>query len=435
MASASDPREGSVSVVREHMEAEVARALGQGALYAAGLGLFAAACLTILVLVEEQPLYELPALFGLVGGVDGLLVSYLARRGLMRGVVGAAVMLLFTTMPTVLFLVAELRYPAGAASFITGPFSLLYTFLIVLTGFLFRFRVSLAAGFFVALQYLCVFSLARPSLVVVDAKDALLYADLTLWSVALNRCLMYVAVGAATGGIALLAQRLALKVLAEQRSKDAVSRLFGQYVSDEVKDHILASPENHRGKRADVVVLFSDLRGFSTFSEGKEPEEVVERLNAYFDRMVRAVREEGGIVDKLIGDAVMAVFGGLVPYDDAPARAVRAARKMREELRALNAAWADEGLAPFDNGVGLHVGPVVLGPIGSEDRKDFTVIGDAVNTAARLEGLTKELGASLVVTKALYERLDEDERAPFRPLGETRVKGKQETLAIYGADL
>jgi len=184
----------------------------------------------------------------------------------------------------------------------------------------------------------------------------------------------------------------------------------------------------------EVVVLFSDLRGFSTFAERRDPAEVVERLNAYFERMVDAINKEGGVVDKFIGDAIMAIFGGLKQLDNPCEAAVRAAVGMREALTELNASWAKEGLEPFDNGVGIHVGEVLQGPIGSRDRKQFTAIGDAVNSAARLEGLTKTNDQPILITDAVHAALPEELQRQFAPLGEVKVKGKRDSLAIFGWD-
>jgi adenylate cyclase len=426
------PEQESRALVARQMDEEVAHSLGQGGLYSAGLGLFAGTLLGVLVLLRGETLYELPAVVAFGSGLASLLVAWVARSGRMRGLALYALMLPFVSLPTLLFLLAELRYPAGAATFLTGPFSVLYAFVIVITGFLLRFRVSAFAGFVVGLQYLGAFYLARPRLLRIDAGDELLYADLTLWSVALNRAMVYAAIGLATGGVAVVAKRLALRALAEQRQKDSISRLFGQYVSEEVKERILADPNAREGQRTEAVILFSDLRGFSTFSEGRAPEEIVARLNVYFEAMVREIRAHGGVVDKFIGDAVMAFFGGLSPIREPELGAVNAARGMRAALAELNARWSAEGLHPFDNGIGLHVGPVVLGPIGSEDRREFTLIGDAVNTASRLEGLTKELSAPILVTAALLARLPEAERRAFSPLGEVAVKGKQEKLSVFG---
>jgi class 3 adenylate cyclase len=276
------------------------------------------------------------------------------------------------------------------------------------------------------------FALSHSTLSAIQAPDELLKSGLTSYFIAGNKSLIMIAMGAITGGVSRISRRLLLRVLEEEREKEVVQRVFGQYVSEVVSDRILSRATNMTGESAHVVILFSDLRGFSAFSEGRDPAEIVSRLNAYFERMVAAIRSEHGVVDKFIGDAVMAVFGGLVELEDPATSAVRAARKMRTSLTELNAEWAKAGLEPFDNGIGLHIGEVILGPLGCEDRMEFTAIGDAVNTAARLEGLCKDKAFPLLITGALYDELEAGEREGFESLGEVSVKGKQVPLRVYG---
>jgi class 3 adenylate cyclase len=159
---------------------------------------------------------------------------------------------------------------------------------------------------------------------------------------------------------------------------------------------------------------------------------VVERLNQYFDRMVSAITKHGGTVDKFIGDAVMATFGGLIVVDNPSEAALAAAMEMRTALAALNQEWALAGIPALDNGIGVHFGQVLQGPIGSQTRKEFTVIGDVVNIASRLESATKELGHPVVFSAAAVEALPEAKRAALKPLGEVALKGRKEPVRVYG---
>jgi class 3 adenylate cyclase len=219
----------------------------------------------------------------------------------------------------------------------------------------------------------------------------------------------------------------------EERERQALNGLFGQYVSTQVRDKLVREKAGLQGEKVTVAVLFSDLRGFTTFSETKTPAELVTRLNQYFDRMVAAISANGGVVDKFIGDAVMAVFGGVLPLERPADSALAAARAMRAELAALNAQWKALGLEPLDTGIGIHFGEVLQGPIGSAQRKEFTVIGDTVNTASRLEGATKELHSPIVLSAAAAEALAPDARATLTPLGEVRLKGKEKPVVVFGA--
>lgn len=228
-------------------------------------------------------------------------------------------------------------------------------------------------------------------------------------------------------------KRLFGRIMSEENEKRSISRLFGQFVSPEVKDKIISEKAGLIGEKKSVAVLFSDVRAFTTFSEATAPEVVVQRLNEYFDAMVRSITSNGGVVDKFIGDAVMAVFGGVLPNQQPCESALSAAFEMRRSLQALNAKWNAAGVAAFDNGIGIHYGVVLQGAIGSADRKDFTIIGDTVNTASRVEGLCKEFGRPILLTGAVYGLLSPEGRAKCSPLGESSVKGKLETVEVFSA--
>ncbi|CAN5729596.1 hypothetical protein BH09MYX1_BH09MYX1_25890 [soil metagenome] len=190
-----------------------------------------------------------------------------------------------------------------------------------------------------------------------------------------------------------------------------------------------------RGKRRDVCVLFSDIRGFTTFAEHTAPDEVVLFLNEFLGHMTRAIEREGGVVDKFIGDAVMALFGLTDATGEASGRpilgsstlAVRAALAMREELARMNGSAHDLKL---DVGFGVHRGPVVAGLIGSPQKRSYTVLGDVVNTSSRLEGMTKQLGAVLLVSHAVKDTLTPGEFV-LRPLGSYVPKGKRDPIGVF----
>ena len=221
--------------------------------------------------------------------------------------------------------------------------------------------------------------------------------------------------------------------LREAGERRRLRRTFERYVAPGVVAEILADPEAAegilRGRRLEVTVLMSDIRGFTTLtrqrSEAGQSELHVRQLNEYLGAMVAVVGQHGGTVDKFIGDAVMAVFGSPVsrgPAEEAR-QAVRCGLAMRAALEALNADWRQRGLTELDNGVGLASGPVLAGQIGSPQRLEFTVIGDTVNLAARLEAMTRQVEAPLVFDTATAVLLAGD--AELRPtsLGSREVKG------------
>jgi adenylate cyclase len=218
----------------------------------------------------------------------------------------------------------------------------------------------------------------------------------------------------------------------EGREKRKMKKLFGQYVSKDVYDRLVANPAlaHLGGERRDMTVLFSDIRGFTTVSESRQPEEIVAMLNEYFSLMVDIVFRHHGTIDKFVGDMVMALFGA--PLDDPrhANHAVDAALLMIEALAALNARWKREGkFAELDIGIGINTGPMIAGNIGSEAIMSYTVIGDAVNLGSRLESLNKEYGTRIIISNATRERLTGS--YTFRPLGDVKVKGKTEPVMIF----
>jgi class 3 adenylate cyclase len=221
----------------------------------------------------------------------------------------------------------------------------------------------------------------------------------------------------------------AQQTLLAERARDRL----GAYVSEEVAAASLQSDVLRLGgSRQEVAVLFSDLRNFTSSSEKADPEELVRELNEYFEVMVDAITKAGGVVDKYIGDSIMAVFGAPTSRPDDAARAVRAAFAMEEALVRLNAGRARRGLPPLKHGIGVHKGTAVAGNIGTTQRAQYTVIGDTVNVAARLESATKEQGATVLVSQAVVEELTGHADVPrLRVIGDVSVKGRAEPIRVH----
>ena len=220
----------------------------------------------------------------------------------------------------------------------------------------------------------------------------------------------------------------------ERIEKVRTRRTLERYVSKNLVKEILENPDSYygtlRGVRIPVTILFSDIVGFTGMTEGADPEAVVKQLNEYLSHMTAAVFEGGGTLDKFIGDAVMAVWGNVRSRglkEDAKA-AAGAALAMRRELRKLNGKWAREGTKPFAIGIGINQGEVVGGNIGSQEKMDPTVIGDAVNLASRLEGLTRTYGVDILVGSTAAELIRDEFR--LRSVARVQVQGKTEPVEI-----
>ena len=211
--------------------------------------------------------------------------------------------------------------------------------------------------------------------------------------------------------------------------------IFSRYVSKEVVKKIIDDPSKIRlgGEEKNITVLFSDIRGFTTLSERTTPIKLVEILNRYFTLMTGEILSQKGVLDKYIGDAIMAFWGA--PIDDAEQvdHAMSAAVAMLKKLQKLNEEFAKEGLAPINIGIGLYSGPAVVGNMGSELRLNYTAMGDTVNVASRLEGLNKEFKTQIIVGESTKNLIKKSYN--WRSLGSVQVKGRNEPVSIYTVDL
>ena len=230
--------------------------------------------------------------------------------------------------------------------------------------------------------------------------------------------------------IALFVFNVAWGYLFEYRKGRAMVSLFGEYVAPELVAEMAANPENYsmEGESRDLTVLFCDVRGFTTISEGLDPNALREYINIYLTAMSEDIRGNRGTLDKYIGDAVMAFWGAPVELPDHAARAVATALKMQETARALNENFIARGWPPLKIGIGLNTGEMRVGDMGSKIRRAYTVMGDAVNLGSRLEGITKVYGVGIAVGDATTRAAPQ---FAYRELDRVRVKGKNEPVPIF----
>ncbi len=222
------------------------------------------------------------------------------------------------------------------------------------------------------------------------------------------------------------------QAVSQELEKRKVRTLFSRFISPEMVSQLIETQNiASLNRRAELTILFSDIRSFTTFSEKLKPEEVVAMLNPYLAAMTEVIHKHGGTVDKYEGDAIVAFFGEPLQYPDHARRAVAAALEMRQALYELNRKWNAEGLSKdgFETGIGLNTGQVFVGLLGSEQRMNYTIIGDNANLAARLQDQTKEFGWPILISESTYQLVKDEFEAEFA--ASRLVKGKTEPVGIY----
>lgn len=232
--------------------------------------------------------------------------------------------------------------------------------------------------------------------------------------------------GVLAGSVGAQLRRQFAASIAAATARDRVTNLFGQHVSPQVVERLMAAGTSTAGDLRRVAVMFVDFRGFTAGAQSRTPQEVVDRLDGAFAVLVDILDRQGGIVNKFLGDGFLALFGAPLEASDAAHRAVAAGREMLTAMERINAqtSW------PLRIGIGIHFGEVVAGNIGSPRRKEYTVIGDTVNFASRLEALNKEFGSQLLISASVREALGDDGKDAVA-LGDVAVRGYEQKVAVY----
>lgn len=224
------------------------------------------------------------------------------------------------------------------------------------------------------------------------------------------------------------------EAVSQEIEKRRVRQLFSRFISPEMVEQLINTQDvASLNKRSEITILFADIRNFTTLSERLNPEEVVNLLNPFLARMTKVIHKHGGTVDKYEGDAILAFFGEPVRHEDHALRAARTARDMRLALVKLIEEWEKKGILPpnftFDIGIGLNSGEVFVGLLGSEERVNYTVIGDNVNLAARLQDLSKNYNSAIIISESTQQAIKNEFETKF--IDSVRVKGRRETVNIY----
>lgn len=227
----------------------------------------------------------------------------------------------------------------------------------------------------------------------------------------------------------LVSEQKVSKTRLEERKK--MRGVLDKIVNPALAEELLTRPDelNFEGQMVEISVFFSDLKGFTSYSENRSPQEVVTILNEYLEAMTEVVFEHEGTLDKFVGDEIVAFWGALPKDPHHAKKAVRCGQKMREVLLQLQSKWAREGKEPLEMGMGIHTGTATFGCIGSSKKLDFTVIGDTVNLGARIEALTRHFNNDFIISEATYLKVKDIVQC--KPLGSLNVKGKQKPVRVF----
>ncbi|MFC1851417.1 adenylate/guanylate cyclase domain-containing protein [candidate division CSSED10-310 bacterium] len=325
-----------------------------------------------------------------------------------------------TSYPTILMLILACYITPSDVLLLPPPF--LYYLFIILAALRLDFKLCLFTGMVAATEY----TLLAYFFIHYSAGA---FSDLTVtYFPHLVKGGALLLGGLVTGLITLLIKRTMMEVLSSIEERNQIYNIFGQHVSPAVVDKLLQQKTELLSETRCVSVMFLDIRNFSKFSEDKKPTEVVDYLNYLFDFMIDIINDHQGIINKFLGDGFMAVFGAPLSDGEDNRHAVEASQhiitRVSQEVHSGN-------IPATRIGIGIHAGEVVTGNIGSTLRKEYTVIGDVVNVAARIEQLNKKFDSQILISEDVTEGLQESKSHPMKSLGEVNVRGRSSAVHIY----
>ncbi|PNX49565.1 MAG: hypothetical protein BV457_01230 [Thermoplasmata archaeon M9B1D] len=286
---------------------------------------------------------------------------------------------------------------------------LIFIFSLITGCLLFRFKIHFATIFLIAIILFYIFI----SVIIFDYGVImnLIYPIFTI-------LLVYIAL-------------VVFYYITEERKRKWITSIFGKYVSPMVIDSLLKNPDNIKlgGEKKNITIFFSDIRGFTPIAEKLKPEDLVHLLNEYLSEMTSIILKNQGLVDKYMGDAIMALWGAPIDLKNHTEIACLSSLEMLEKLKELQDKWKKQGIPYFDIGIGINTGDAIIGNMGSYDRFDYTAMGDNVNLASRLEGLNKYYGTNIIIGENVYKLVSN--KFEMRKLDVVRVKGKKKPVHIY----
>lgn len=325
-----------------------------------------------------------------------------------------------TSIPTAGIVIGSFFLGPLYALFTPAPF--IYPFFISLSALRLNVRLCIFTGAVAGLEYslLAIYFVNKAAGAQVDPV-------LTALPQHLFKGFLLFLTGVVTGLVTIQIRKRILNSFSVVQERNRISRTFGEYVSPEVMSKLLDLKPDLRSENKNVCVMFLDIRNFTGFAEKRSPEEVVQYLESLFEFMIEIVNRHHGIINKFLGDGFMAVFGAPLSDGRDCANALEAAQEILARVREE----VDAGtILPTTVGIGLHAGEAVTGSIGSALRREYTVIGDVVNLAARIEKLNKRFDSQLLISEIVWQAVSNDQSNAV-PMGQVEVRGREETIRIY----
>ncbi|MBW7858906.1 MAG: adenylate/guanylate cyclase domain-containing protein [Leptonema sp. (in: Bacteria)] len=382
---------------------------------------------------KEIPEHSLNAI--LLAAATGTIISIVVYVLLKKGFFSDKLKYYTTTADIIIFLTTLWQF-GTFRTFKSEAFLVLFLW-IAIAAMRFSVKLTIYAGSIAAIGYivLIVMALTKGTIHTGTVTDHFVSEKVSLGNLGL-RVLFVSALFIVSAYIAKIYEGLILRaaekeITAERevQEKEKVKETFSRYVTQQVAEKILQEGVAMSGERRRATVLFCDIRNFTRMSEQMEPEDIVSFLKEYLTVMVSVIFDYGGTLDKFVGDEIMAVFGVPVTTGQDELNAVYAAMKMREELNKLNQRRQIKNLPPIRFGIGIHSGDVVAGNIGSDQRMEYTVIGQAVNLASRIEALNKHLSTDILITQDTFDAISNQVEVSKQPL--VRVKGVERPVQTY----
>ncbi|PJZ24465.1 adenylate cyclase [Leptospira hartskeerlii] len=352
------------------------------------------------------------------------LLNYLKKKGFKLPLLprfGNA--LIETSLPGVILFILVQKHSHPIIP-LNSPISNLYFIFIILSVLRMEFGLSFFTGAIAAIQYLIVgLFFVTDSPLSAESAYTYFYSHIPTYM----RSGMFLSSGIVAGLVGLRLKKILKNSVERLEERNEILGMFGQYVSPSVVDKLMSQKADTASENKDVCVMFLDIRNFTKFSEDKSPAEVISYLNTLFEDMIEIVNKHNGIINKFLGDGFMAVFGAPLSDNGKDAKnAVSASLEIQKKVIEMNVS----GKIPETKiGIGLHFGEAMTGSVGSSQRKEYTIIGDTVNLASRVEQLNKDFGSEILATDTVYEHVKHFLEAESLP--PVKVKGREKEVLIY----